>query len=124
MTEDEQAIREVVDTWMNASKSGDLETVLNLMSDDVIFLVPGSAPFGKAEFKAASESMRGMTMKGHAEILELQVAGDWAWIRNRIEMEVTPPEGNSVHRSGYTLTILRKELDGHWRLVRDANFVS
>lgn len=124
MTEDEQAIREVVDTWMNASKSGDLETVLNLMSDDVIFLVPGSAPFGKAEFKAVSESMRGMTMKGHAEILELQVAGDWAWIRNRIEMEVTPPGGNSMHRSGYTLTILRKESDGHWRLVRDANFVS
>jgi hypothetical protein len=41
MADDEGAIGQVVETWMSASKSGDLSTVLALMTDDVIFMVPG-----------------------------------------------------------------------------------
>ena len=58
MTEDERAIRELVDTWMAASKAGDIPSVLGLMADDVVFMVPGQEPFGKAQFSTASESMR------------------------------------------------------------------
>jgi hypothetical protein len=29
----------------------------------------------------------------------------------------------TVHRSGHTLTILREETDGKWRLARDANLM-
>ena len=32
--------------------------------------------------------------------------------------------GKPVRRSGYTLTILRKERDGRWRLARDANLLT
>jgi ketosteroid isomerase-like protein len=35
-----------------------------------------------------------------------------------------PPDGVAVTRSAYTLTILRKEPDGHWRLARDANLLT
>ena len=41
MTDDERAIRELIETWMAASKSGDVDTVLSLMADDVVFMVPG-----------------------------------------------------------------------------------
>ena len=34
MQTDEQAIREAVSTWMRASKAGDIETVVSLMTDD------------------------------------------------------------------------------------------
>lgn len=44
MTGDEKAIRQVVETWSAASKSGDIATVLDLMTDDVIFMVPGQEP--------------------------------------------------------------------------------
>jgi len=47
MSPDERAIRDLVDTWMTASREGDTATVLSLMSDDVIFMVPGREPFGK-----------------------------------------------------------------------------
>jgi hypothetical protein len=47
MTDDERAIRNVVETWMAASKSGDIATVLTLMTEDVVFMVPGQEPFGK-----------------------------------------------------------------------------
>jgi len=123
MTEDERAIRELVDTWMAASKAGDVEAVLDLMTDDVVFMVPGQEPFGKEQFRTASESMRGMGMDGQAEVREIEVIGDRAWIRNFIEVTVTPAGGAPVRRSGHTLSILRKCADGHWRLFRDANLV-
>jgi uncharacterized protein (TIGR02246 family) len=66
MSEDESAIRELVATWMAASKAGDLDTVLSLMADDVIFMVPGREPFGKEEFAAASRSMTTSASKAQA----------------------------------------------------------
>ncbi len=124
MTDDEKAIRQLVETWMTASKAGDLATVLTLMTDDVVFSVPGQEPFGKEAFAAASQGMSGMQMEGTSQIVELQLLGDWAFIRNRIEMTATPPGGKSVRRAGYTLTLLRKEPDGKWRLARDANLLT
>jgi uncharacterized protein (TIGR02246 family) len=125
MSPDERAIRELVDTWMKASRAGDNETVLSLMSDDVIFMVPGREPFGKQTFAANSRSMDGVNLEGSADIREIKVLGDWAYLRNFIEITITAtPGGAPVRRSGFTLTILRKEPDGRWVLARDANLVS
>jgi len=124
MTEDEKAIRDLIATWMAATKSGDIETVLSLMTDDVVFMVPGQEPFGKKEFAAASKEMSGMHLEGTSEILELQVLGDWAFIRTHIDMTITPPAQDPVRRSGKTLSLLRKDSDGRWRLARDANLLT
>lgn len=124
MTDDERAIGELVERWMEASEAGDTAAVLELMTDDVLFIVPGREPFGKAEFRAASESMAGLRMDGRAEIREMEVMGDRAWIRNHIDLTLTPGDGEPLRRSGYTLTILRRGEDGRWRLFRDANLVS
>ena len=124
MSPDEHAIRELVDTWMKASRAGDTEAVLSLMSDDVIFMVPGREPFGKQTFAANSRSMDGVKLEGSADIRELKVLGDWAYLRNFIEITVTPPGGAPVRRSGFTLTVLRKGADGRWLLARDANLVT
>ncbi len=124
MTDDERAIRSLIDTWMEASKAGDLKTVLSLMTDDVVFMVPGKEPFGKAEFAATSEGMKNVRVEGQSEIKELKVLGDWAYMRNHLRITVTPPNGQPMRRSGYTLTIVRKEPDGRWRLARDANLLT
>ena len=124
MSPDERAIRELVDTWMKASRAGDIETVLSLMSDDVIFMVPGREPFGKQSFAANSRSMDGVKLEGSADIRELKILGDWAWLRNFIEITITPPGGETIRRSGFTLTVLSKEPDGRWLLARDANLVT
>ena len=123
LSDDERAIRTLIDTWMAASKAGDTATVLSLMTDDVLFMVPGREPFGKQEFAAAAQGMQGATVDGKSEIVELKVLGDWAYLRGRLQIAMTPPGGNPTHRSGYTLTILRKEADGKWRLARDANLL-
>lgn len=124
MNSDEHAIRELIDTWMEASKRGDTQTVLSLMTDDVVFMVPGREPFGKDAFASSSKAMQNVTIDGRATIVELKIRGDWAYLRNHIEMTITAPGRDPQRRAGYTLTILRKHADGRWLLARDANLVS
>ena len=100
MIDDERAIRELVDTWFAASKAGDFRTILSLMRDDVIFMVPGQKPFGKEAFEAASVDMRNVSIEGTSDIQEIQVLGDWAYLRAYIEMKMTSPDGGApVRRS-------------------------
>jgi len=125
MTDDEQAIRELVDSWFKASRSGDLATVLDLMTDDVVFMVPGRQPFGKEAFAAASEGMKNVRIEGTSDIEELRVLGDWAYFRSHLKVTMAMPGSAApMRRSGHTLTILRKEPDGRWRLARDANLLT
>jgi uncharacterized protein (TIGR02246 family) len=124
MTEDERAIRQLVSTWMAASQAGDTETVLSLMADDVVFMVVGQEPFGKAAFAAAARGMQNVRMAGTSDIRELTVLGDWAYLRNHLTVTMTPPGGQPVRRAGYTLTILRKTPAGQWLLARDANLMT
>ncbi|SEI37989.1 SgcJ/EcaC family oxidoreductase [Paraburkholderia diazotrophica] len=124
MTDDERAIRQLIDTWLAASKAGDTATVLSLMTDDAVFMVAGQKPFGKAAFMAASEGQKNIDIDGKSDILELQVLGDWAFLRAHLEVTITPKDGSPpMRRAGNTLTILRKEIDGRWLLARDANLL-
>ena len=124
MTDDERAIRDLVASWMAASQAGDLQTVLGLMTDDVVFMVPGREPFGKEVFAAGAQGMKDVRMQGESDIRELEVLGDWAYLRNHLTLTMTPLGGKPVRRAGYTLTILRKQPDGRWLLARDANLLA
>lgn len=80
MKTDEQAIRELVETWLEATKRGDFATILDLMDDDVVFMVPGREPFGK---EAWSGRMSDVHVEGRSEIKEIKVLGEWAWMPQR-----------------------------------------
>ena len=120
---DETAIRELVDKWLTATKDGDIETVLGLMADDVIFMVPGREPFGKEAFAAQSKQLTQVTVEGKSDIQEIEVLDDRAWMRNHLVVKMTQPNGQTTERSGYVLSILRKNPDGKWVIARDANLL-
>jgi uncharacterized protein (TIGR02246 family) len=125
MMDDERAVREWVATWLAASHAGDLSRVLSLMSDDVIFMVPGKAPFGKEAFAAGSEALRKFRMEAKSDIQEIKVLDGWAYLRNHLTVTMTPRDGGTpTRRAGHTLTILRKQPAGNWVLVRDANLMA
>ena len=125
MNQDEQAIRDVIATWMEASKQGDKETVLSLMADDVVFLVAGHPPMrGKAAFAAAQGGMKNFEIDGTSEIQEIKIFGDYAYCWSRLTVVITPRTGgNPIKRSGNTLSIFHKR-DGDWLLFRDANMLA
>src|SRR5260370_5204845 len=79
---------------------------------------------GTEAFTASSEGMKGLQVEGNSEIVELKVLGKWAWMRNRLKVIVTPPAGRPIVRSGYTLTILRKNEAGCWVIAHDANLLT
>ena len=113
----------MVDTWLAASKQGDVETTLNLMADDVLFITSGREPFGKETFARNNEQMRDVEMDADIDIKEIEVLGDWAWMRSFLRLTVTKA-GKSTKHSGHILTILNKRPDGQWVIKRDANFVA
>jgi uncharacterized protein (TIGR02246 family) len=57
MSTDEQAIRDRVALWHSATATGDIDTVMGLMAEDVVFLVAGRPPIrGRAAFAQGSHT--------------------------------------------------------------------
>ena len=121
--EDTRQIRQLVDSWIAASKAHDLPALMGMMTDDVVFMTPGRAPFGKAEFAADVGRMKSVAIDARVEVQEIEVFGPRAYIRNHIQVEVTPPGQTPKRMLGYAMSILRKGADGRWRIARDANLV-
>jgi uncharacterized protein (TIGR02246 family) len=127
MHNDEQQIRELVSTWMEATKAGDIDKVLSRMADDVVVLIPGQPVMRKDGFAAAARAQAGHhapTFDGTSEIQEITVLGDWAFMWSRLTVVASPPGGGpSITRAGHTLSVLRK-LNGQWVVARDANLLA
>lgn len=127
MQSDEESIRKLVADWHKATAAGDLSTILNLMAEDVVFYVVGHPPIvGKdafaAAFRAAIQQVR---IESTARIEEIEIADRSAHLINYLTVTMTPLQAGSVmRRSGYTLTMLRKQPDGRWVLYRDANMLA
>lgn len=125
-SDDQRAIRDVVAEWMAATKRGDSQAVLNLMTDDAVFLVPGQPPMDKAAFASASKSRidEQPAFEGVCDIKEICVDGNTAFMWSHLTVTVTPPSGAvPIRRAGHTLTIFRK-VRGRWLLARDANLLT
>lgn len=124
MKSDEDQIRELVARWMQATKEGDTATVLSLMADDAIFLVAGRPPSGKEVFEAAANNPQAAVMKidGNSDILELTIAGDWAFAVSYLSVEMQSEGSPPMSRAGNTLTVFTKR-GGRWLLYRDANLL-
>ena len=125
MPTDEDAIRQLVTTWLDASRAGDTDKVLSLMTDDVVFLTPGHPPMrGKAAFAASQAALKSFDIEARSEIEEIKILGDWAWIWTRLTVSMTPKGGGPpVERAGNTLSILNNRA-GAWMIARDANMLA
>lgn len=121
----EQSIREWLDQWLRASSVGDYQSMLPMLAEDMVFLVPGAPPFGKKEFQAAWEGpMKGARIQSHADLEECIVTGDYACTRTRLSVTIATADGTASSAKGYTLSLFRKQSDGRWLLARDANLLT
>jgi uncharacterized protein (TIGR02246 family) len=125
MTDDQRAVRAVIQTWMEATRRGDVEGVLDLMTDDAQFLVAGQPPMNKAAFESASRSQAGAQLQfdSHADVWEVHVEGTLAYVVSHLDVAVKKPGADApLRRAGHTLTVFRK-VEGRWLLCRDANLL-
>jgi len=126
MRSDEQAIREVHSTWIEAVNAGDLACLLTLMADDAVFMSPGQTPFGREEFSTNfSAGHRQHQIECVSELEEVVVVDGVAYTRSRDALHVTPRAGGETRRlSGYRMTVYREQPEGRWLLARDAHTLS
>lgn len=124
---EKEKIQGVIDEWMRATAANDLEKVLTLMAEDVVFLVAGQPPLkGRKAYADASRSMAGkVRFEGKPDIKEIHVVGDHAFCWNYLSITVRPLDGGEPkYREGNILSVFRKEPDGRWVLFRDANLLA
>jgi len=118
MNSDEQQIRKVIERWRDASRTGDLDTILTLMADDVTFLTPNQPPMTKDVFAKNFRALPGK-IEMQQEIKEINVSGDLAYCWSHITVTI-----DKNRRAGHILTIFRKLKSGQWVLSRDANLLA
>lgn len=123
---DEQLIRDLQTAWFAATTDGDLPRLLTLMADDVVFLTPGRAPFGKDAFAANfSAGLGHVRIDIQGEFEEIVVVGDVAYARGHLAVTVSPLAGGEPKvLSGYTLSVFRRQSPSNWVLARDANLLT
>jgi uncharacterized protein (TIGR02246 family) len=126
MRSDEQAIREVHSTWIDAVNAGDLARLLVMTTDDVVFLNPGHKAINRDGFAARfSGAHEQLLIHCVSELREVVIVGEVAYTLSWDTLSVTPRAGGEESRlAGDRLTIYRKQPDGRWLLARDANVLS
>ncbi|MGB8338942.1 MAG: SgcJ/EcaC family oxidoreductase [Burkholderiales bacterium] len=128
MTSDEQSIRDLFQTWLRASADNQLDVVLGLMSDDMIFLRQGQAPIcGKQAFADAFNAGAGkFKIDAVSNMQEIQIEGKLAYCLSHLSVTMTPITiGTPTMRmAGNILSVLRKQIDGNWVIHRDANMLA
>lgn len=126
MQQDEQAIRDLIDTWLKLSATGDVAPLLDLMAEDVVFLRSGHPPMrGRNEFEASVKAaVQNHKITTKSEIQEIKITGDWAYCWTRLTVNMNSPDAKQNTRSGYTLSIFHKRENGKWVLARDANMLT
>lgn len=121
---DAQQIRDLVAAWARASASGDLDAILPLMDEDILFLTHGAEPFGRDVFiQHFNSNVKQMDLNVTAHVREVEVRQDLAFARTWLEIRITPKAGEPITRTGYTLSVYRRRPGGPWKLWRDANLV-
>jgi len=125
MADDEERIRELIESWHQETAAGNVRAILRLMADDVIFLAPGQPPMDKAASERGLRAiLEGNRIASKSDIREIRVLDGWAYCWSELSVTVVPRSGGlEQRRKGFVLSILRKSTDGAWLMARDANML-
>jgi len=122
MSTESDAIRQVVQEYLNAFNSGDLTKWLGTLTEDIVFLPPDHPLVsGKNAVRAwAKETFFDpFRMKLDVSFDEIEVLGDTAHAYGRFTLFLSPTGGGSdIEMVGKFIDIFRLESDGAWRYAR------
>ena len=123
MSDVEKAAHEAHDSYVSAINSNDLNAVLDMMTDDVIFLAANTPVMSGKE--AVGPWIEGYlkAFKTHWDKKkeEFEVCGEWAYERYTYKSTDTSLADGSVYTgTGWGIIIYHLEDDGTWRVARDA----
>lgn len=119
-TRDGAAIRAVIESVESANNAGDVERWVGHFAADAVYMAPG-APAVTTREGLVEVARAGFRHAAAIDIepVEIEVVGDWAFVRAAVTGKVT------LHRSGDVvevdvkqLVIYRRQPDGQWKIAR------
>jgi uncharacterized protein (TIGR02246 family) len=119
-----ETIHELTKGWIEAVKAKDVDRLLSLVTDDVVFLPPGGSPLkGKGAVGDLYRSLfTQFDVDQAATNEEIEVTGDWAFAWGAEILTLSPSGGGPpVRLRGKGLVILRRQHDGSWKFARGIN---
>jgi uncharacterized protein (TIGR02246 family) len=119
-----ESIRELTARWTAAVQARDIDRLLGLVTDDVVFLPSSGPPIRGKE--AVGDLYRSLfsqfDVEQSASIEEVEVGGDWAFSWGAETLTLSPRGGGRpIRLRGKGLAILRRQPDGSWKYARGIN---
>ena len=109
--------------YVTAINSNNIDTLMGMLTDDVVFMAPGAAPMvGKDALKPWLEGYL-QAYKTHWEktVHEFVVSSEWAFERYSWKSTDTPVGGgDALTDTGWGFVVYHHDADGKWRVARDA----
>lgn len=121
LPEDIAAIRAHSDAFDSAITAGEEQPFINLLTDDVMWMVPNQpALVGREPVRNRIQGLFSTSsLQLRSTVDEIHVAGEWAYVLGTYHLRVTPKEsGAPTEEVGKLINILRKDPNGSWRLAR------
>ena len=120
---DDPAAYRAHEAYVTAINSNNLDTLLGVLTDDVVFLAPHEPVMvGKAAVRPWLEGyLKAFKTRWDKPVQEFVVNGEWAFERYSYKSTDTPVGGGDVvEDTGWGLVIYHRDADGTWRVARDA----
>jgi ketosteroid isomerase-like protein len=117
------AARQAHEAYTAAINSNNLDSLIAMVTEDVVFLSPNEpVVVGKAAVRAWSEAyLKAFTIHWDKTVSEFIVAGEWAFERYAYKQNDKPAGGGApVTDTGKGVIIYHHDADGKWRAARDA----
>ncbi|MFQ5472911.1 MAG: YybH family protein [Dehalococcoidia bacterium] len=121
MSDGETAIRRLYRASFAALNAQDMPSLAVFYTEDAIQLPPNRPPLvGWKEIRSSLENeLSGITLEASFEIMEVVIAGIWAYARGEYRTSVVPEAGGQrTVATGSWLDILSRQTDGTWRIAR------
>ena len=115
-----EAIKAVINQFSSAHNSGNLDSILDTHSEDVIFMPPNDETiYGKdAARERFAPQFEHFVFKIVSSIDEVEVSGDLSFVRYSYSLQITPKaEGEKMEYDGKVIFILKRESDGSWKIT-------
>ncbi len=119
---DVEAINRERQTFLAALYSGDLDILMALWSEDGVVMPPNEPSVtGKEAIRSwLQDLLNQFAVQLTITSEEVEVFGDWAFVRTTYTTALTPKAGGEVvEESGKNIWIWKREVNGSWKLAHN-----
>lgn len=120
MTSEQSAVLATITKMTQAFEQGDIDETMSVYDTAaLVAFEPGQPVQDPVQLRAMFAEMAGMGPKFTYGAHEVQVIGDMALHISPWKMQAKLPDGTPVQQSGLSVAVLRKRMDGQWKIVID-----